>query len=172
MPVIWPRSSISILDQEAQLLMRKYGISFEDCLDERDHLLDRIARSGPHRDTLELVDSIRGHVRQTLDGIQSGLQELDSTLVPALENVRRKSDRNLARMDRRVRRVYMSGSVGSERDINWLLNRCRPHMNLQEREFTIWQLMAQYGPSVLEVIRESLTLEPFAHLLLCLESAE
>jgi bacillithiol biosynthesis cysteine-adding enzyme BshC len=172
MPVVWPRSSVSVLDQETRSVMRRHGIAFQDCLGERALLADKIARTGPTQGALELVGDLRRRTERTLDEVGPSLQRLDPTLVQALGTVRRKAARNLSRMEGRIRRAETSSGMSAEREADWLLNRCRPLANLQERELTVWQLVGRFGPSVLDAICASLKLDQFTHLVLDLESAE
>ncbi len=87
------------------------------------------------------------------------LSDVDPTLGPALETARRKISRNLGRIESRIKRA----SAGAEADL--LLNCLRPGRNLQEREWTVHQLIAGWGPEILEELSTVLRIDRFAHFI-------
>jgi uncharacterized protein YllA (UPF0747 family) len=159
MPVIWPRFSATALDDGLHALMQHHGISFEDCLAGRELLLERLARSGAHRDELSAVSGLRRDIDQTLDQVLPDLSDVDPTLGPALETARRKIRRNLERIESRIKRA----AAGAEASL--LLNCLRPGQNLQEREWTVHQLIAGWGPEILEELSSVLRIDRFAHFI-------
>ncbi len=166
MPVIWPRFSATALDADSRAIMKSHGITFEDCLADRKKLAEKLSRSWGSRGGLTKTSALRCEIEQTLEGILPRLVEVDPTLGPALETARRKIRRNLDRIEGRLFRA------GAGSDIEILLSRLRPNQNLQEREFTIHQLIARYGPGVLEALYSHVRVDHAAHFIVGIETSE
>lgn len=165
MPVIWPRSSMTVLGEEVLSVMKEHDLSFRDCTEERSRLLQRLARTGSRRDSIEGVASLREEINHTLDGIRPGVTGIDPTLGPALDSARRKILRNVARIESRIARL---GEKADRRDkhVDFLLNNCMPNGKLQERELTVHHLLAQAGLPILEEIYRTLRVEEPLHLVI------
>jgi len=162
MPVIWPRSSLTVLPDGIRSLMQSRGLSFLDLTDERSHVMQRLAQTGTHGDAMADVTFLREEVARTLDAVSPGVREIDPTLGPAVDTVRRKVLRNVTRIENSVVRLEKRAALGHEQ-VDLLLNSCLPNGKLQERELTVHQLIAQAGPSLLEELYHVLHIEGFAH---------
>ncbi len=163
MPVIWPRSSLTVLPDEIRALMEGRGLSFPDLTGDRSRLMHRLAQTGTHRDSMADVAFLREEVAQTLDAIKPGVTEIDTTLGPAVDTVRRKVLRNVTRIENSVVRLEKRANLSRDQ-VELLLNSCLPNGKLQERELTVHQLIARAGPSLLEELYHVLRIEGFAHL--------
>jgi len=165
MPVIWPRSSMTVLGDEVRSLMKERGLSFLDLTEARYSLLHRLAQTGTHHDSMADVAGLRQEVSQTLDEIRPGVTEIDPTLGPALDTVRRKVLRNVTRIQNNVVRLERKAALGGEQ-VDFLLNNCLPNGKLQERELTVHQLIARAGPSILDKLYLELRIEESSHFLI------
>ncbi|NWG14685.1 MAG: bacillithiol biosynthesis cysteine-adding enzyme BshC, partial [Acidobacteria bacterium] len=166
MPVIWPRFSATVLDNDVRAIMKKHGITFEDCLSDRKTLSEKLARAGPGKAALARVSELRSEIERVLDELLPRLVEVDPTLGPALATARRKMRRNLDRIEGRL------VQAGADSEIEYLLDYLRPNQNLQEREFSIHQLIARHGLQVLETLYSAIRIERPAHFIVEIESGK
>jgi hypothetical protein len=111
---------------------------------------------------MAVAAGLREEVGQTLDTIRPGVTEIDPTLGPAVDTVRRKLLRNVRRIENNVVRLEEMASLNREQ-VDFLLNSCLPNGKLQEREMTVHQLIAQAGPSILDGLYHALHIEGDSH---------
>ena len=171
MPVIWPRSSLTVLPDEVQGLTRNHGLSFLDLTQERSRLLHRFAQTGTQRDSMADAARLREEVCQTLDAIKPGVAAIDPTLGPAVDTVRRKMLRNVTRIENNVVRLERQAARSHEQ-VDFLLNSCLPNGRLQEREMTVLQLIALAGPPLLEDLYHALRIEGDSHYVVWVSEEE
>ena len=165
MPVVWPRSSMTVLGDEVRSLMSERSLSFLDLAGERSRLLYRLAQTGAQRDSVTDVAGLREEIGRALDAVRPGVTKVDPTLVPALDTVRRKVLRNVTRIENNIVRLERKASRRDEQ-VDFLLSHCLPNGKLQERELTVHQLIARAGLSILEVLYPALRIEESSHLVI------
>ncbi len=169
MPVIWPRSSFTILEPEIAAEMDRLGLGFQNCFQEKQAFREKLVRESGYSKALMSMDSLQESLDRGLTEILPEVQAIELPLVQALETARRKILHNIQRLKSRVVRLE-EGQVSSVSNVaDRLLNYCYPNRNLQERELSIHHFLARRGPSLLDVIRSAIDIGNFAHRVLRLE---
>lgn len=165
MPVIWPRASMTVLGEEVRAMLLEYGLSFQDCTEERSRLLEGMAKAGSPPDSAAAAAGLREEINCALDEVGPTLTSIDPTLGAALDNARRKILRNVARIESRASRLGGQAALREEH-ADFLLNNCWPGGHLQERELTVHQLIAGNGPEILEGIYDAIRVGEASHLVI------
>jgi len=161
MPVVWPRSSFTVLDAGSRSLMERLGLRLEDCLQGEDAAMRRILEARPARFALQLAE-LRHTVDQAIDEVKPGLAT-EPGLEAAAETARRKLRHRIDSLQRRLisHEVKQNGALRD--DVVQLLACAAPNGHLQERELGILPLFARLGPGLLDMVDAAIDLGDFSH---------
>jgi len=166
MPVIFPRASFTLLEPEVRAAMAESGVHFEDCLQGRQTVIEKVMASG----TGAKIKSLEETLERTLSEIRPELVLAEASLGPALDTALRKMQHNLAALHSRLiqTEARQNGTVSRSADL--ILNHCFPNKNLQERELGAPFFLARHGRQLLDAVYSQVQLESFAHRLVALEA--
>ncbi len=169
MPVIWPRSSLTLLEPEIGDAMRRAGVAFEDCFGSRQKVMEKLleaVHSTPERARLK---ALADEIENTLDAVRPALVIADASLGPALDTARRKVLHHVARLQTKFTRLEASRDSALQLQVNAIVNACYPDGTLQERELGIHGFLARHGMQLLDSIYSLMDLSQFAHRVVTLD---
>jgi len=166
MPVILPRASFTLLDARGAKLLKRYELTARDCWVPAAELEQRIAQQLVPAELIADVDSARGQVAETLDGLAASLDAFDPSLREAFDRSRRKITYQLDKTRRKTEREAFRRDVRAQAETAELGARLYPHRALQERFYCALPFLAQRGPELLDAIYEAVDPEAFCHQIL------
>lgn len=145
MPVIYPRSSFTLLDERATKLMTRYEMQLPDLLHPQTAVREAIAaKLIPHELRGELL-AARANVTSTLTHLREHLLQFDPTLAAAAQKSIAKISFQVDKLANKTARETMRRDKRAEADTDYLLNLVYPQRHLQERLYSIVPFLAQYG---------------------------
>jgi bacillithiol biosynthesis cysteine-adding enzyme BshC len=163
MPVIWPRSSFTLVGPEAGETMKEYNIDLERIFEGRASVLQKIVESSDKTNESTILADLQQDLERGFDELRGDFSAVDGSLVSAMETARRKVRHNLESL--RAKFIKHEAERNGEllRRVDLLLDSCFPDMNLQEREVGVHALLARHGPSLLDTLYPLVSLDEFAH---------
>jgi bacillithiol biosynthesis cysteine-adding enzyme BshC len=163
MPVIWPRSSLTLLEPEVGELLSRNGIGLEDCFEGKHHVVEKLIAASSDSSAASLIQGLSKEIQSAVEGIRPDLAEVDASLGPALDMIQRKMLHQVDVLGTRF--VHLEAKRNSRvlEEADLILNLCYPNKNLQERELFLHQLWARYGASLLSRIYELIDNDSFEH---------
>lgn len=168
-PVILPRASFTLLDDHAQKLLERYGLSVVDCLTPAAELRDRIAERLTPPELRGEIDAAKARVAHTLEGLDPVVEGFDHSLAAALETSRRKILYQVEKLGRKVEREALRRDGQAVRDAERLTQWIYPEKSPQERYFGALGFGARFGPERLaRTIYDSIQPDCLGHQVLAL----
>jgi bacillithiol biosynthesis cysteine-adding enzyme BshC len=169
MPVIWPRASMTFLEPQTSAEMKAAGLGFEDCLQGKHHVVERLITANNDSNTTLMLQKLREALERELQELRPEMEAADPSLGPALETARRKIlhqvealQTKFVHFEARHNRVILEKA-------DFLLNNCYPNKNLQERELGINYFFARHGPSFMAEIYSQVEPESFVHKVISID---
>jgi bacillithiol synthase len=169
MPVIWPRNSFTLLEDEVGAEMDRFGISVWNCFDGKQSVTESAIRNSGFSKATNRVVELQDRLDQVLTEVRPGLESVEPPLGQALETARRKITHNLQFLKSRLVHFEAAQNSTLPGAIDLIMNNCFPNQNLQEREFGVHQFLACHGLSLLDVIRSASEVANFSHRVLRLQ---
>lgn len=166
MPVIWPRNSFTMIEPEVASAMRRGAVRFEDCLEGKQRVLERLIETARSSSAGECLKKLREEIEQTVESVRPAMAAADPSLGPALETARRKMQHNIDSLYTRFVQFELSRDKELGRIAERIANCCLPGRSLQERELGVAYFLNRYGPEILEMIGSRIELGEFKHLVL------
>ncbi len=156
MPIVMPRASFTVLDEEACELLERYSLSAQDCFVPKKQVEARIAAAmvpSELRKSMKLnSDSIGTH----LQDIIALLSQFDKTLETSCNLSRRKIEYQLSKIESKVARESLQRSKDAQKAVTRLTNYLYPNQNLQERVYGVLSFVAKFGTGFVDRIEEQI----------------
>jgi len=163
MPVIWPRASMTFLEPETSAEMKAAGLAFEDCLQGKHHVVERLITANNDSNTNFMLQQLREVLDRELQELRPDMEAADSSLGPALETASRKIFHQVEALQTKFIHFETRHNRAILNKADFLLNNCYPNKNLQERELGINYFLARHGPSFMAEIFAQVEPESFVH---------
>jgi bacillithiol biosynthesis cysteine-adding enzyme BshC len=163
MPVIWPRASMTFLEPETSAEMKAAGLGFEDCLQGKHHVVERLITANNDSNTNLMLQKLREVLERELQQLRPDMEAADSSLGPAVETARRKILHQVEALQTKFVHFEARQNRTILKKADFLLNNCYPNKNLQERELSISYFLARHGPSFMAEIYSQVEPESFVH---------
>jgi bacillithiol synthase len=171
MPVIWPRSSLTLLEPEISARMDAYKLAAEDCFTGKHELVKKMVLAGGRSDSMVLLRNLRQTLDSSLEHLRPRLVATDASLGPALLTAGRKLYSHLDGLQARFVHLEAGRNGEIERVAGDLLAHLRPNGNLQERELNVTHFMARFGPALAQDVLAVVGTGNFEHAALRLGHA-
>lgn len=168
-PIIYPRCSATIVEERVQKIINKYHLQSKDFFTEIDALKGRITASISDFKVEELFSNTFGTVSESLTSLKDGLESIDPTLVPAMENTLVRMQGALNNLKEKTLSAQVRQHEISLRQLDKVAISLFPNSNLQEREMNIIYFLNKYGLELLRWLRSELVLDKFMHQIINLE---
>jgi bacillithiol biosynthesis cysteine-adding enzyme BshC len=168
MPIIYPRASVTIVEQKLQSVLEKYELQLVYFFGNRKKLNDRVI------DLLSEVnlDTLFSHAKQRIEELAGelkfGLDYIDTTLTGALETTSSKIESQLHVLKEKAAAAQRRKHEVALQQIDKVLNNVFPNGNYQERELNILHFMNKYGMDFPQRVYNEIKFDLFAHQVIML----
>jgi bacillithiol biosynthesis cysteine-adding enzyme BshC len=160
MPLMVPRSSLTIVEQNVERLRVKLGVDFVQVLERGEHMIDDILRRQiPESLTRRMADG-RQRVSEAWEGIVSEIDTLDPTLHRTALIGASRTARQLDFMEKKIAQAARKKNGILRGQVERLTASLAPLGGLQERTLCIAPFMARYGRRIITLASEAI--DPFA----------
>jgi uncharacterized protein YllA (UPF0747 family) len=150
MPVIVPRTSLTLVPPKVQRLLGKYKLDVADCWHAPEHLGVRLAERRIPRRLAGRLERAQARIEKMLAETAEAVKQLDPTLEGAVENSRRKMLYQLEKIRRKAARAQGEREAIIGRHAQVLSHWLYPERDLQERRVSFLSFVAQQGKAVME----------------------
>lgn len=168
-PIIYPRASVTIVEERIQKTMVKFNLKVSDFYKDVELLKIRVAESLTDFKVEDLFDNSFGTISETLTSLKGGLQSIDKTLGPALENTLIKIQNALNTLKEKTIAAQKRQHEISLRQLDKVALSLFPNSNLQEREMNIVYFLNKYGMEFLRWLRGEIIIDKFMHQVINIE---
>ena len=165
-PIIYPRASITIVEDRVQKVLTKFGLSSRDFFSDVELIKRHIAEQISDFKVDELFASTSGAIAENLTSLRGGLEKIDATLVPAMETTLNKiqisinvlKEKTVA-AQKRQHEVYL-------RQLDKTALHLFPNSNMQERQINMLYFLNKYGMEFVRWLNTEIAIDSFKHQLL------
>ena len=162
-PIIYPRASVTIIEERIQKVIDKYGFEIIDFLTDIDILKKNIVNNISDFKVDKLFINTSGTITESLTSLKDGLGSIDLTLVPALENTLARILNTLSILKEKT---FVAQKLQHDivlRQLDKAAVSIFPNSSLQERELNVIYFLNKYGLEFLRWLRSELVIDKFMH---------
>lgn len=165
-PVIYPRASVSLVQTNLLRAMEKYGLEFPEFLGDIGRVTAKVVEQISEIKLDALFAGVTKNLHDALGELKFGLNEVDPTLLGALENVAAKIDVNIGVLREKSVVAQKRRNETAVRQIEKAASGLLPSGSLQERELTPLYYMNKYGPGLGSWLTDRIDITGFKHQIL------
>ncbi len=150
-PIV-PRLSVTLVDTRMERFLKRYSLNMPDLFHGGEHLRECLAARVLPAELQQDLARTEQELSENLSAIRSALEKLDKTLVEALERSSRKMLYQLGKIKTKAARAELRRNQQLNSDAQAILGLLFPERNLQERELSGIQFLAQHGVGLLDTL--------------------
>lgn len=162
-PVIYPRSSATILEKSISNSLEKYSVLVNDIFIDVENVKKKIINSIEESSVDEMFEGITEQIDASFDQLKEKLIDLDKTIADSSNRYRDKILNNLNDLKSKAEKAQQKKYEVTLRQIDRAAVHLFPNSNLQEREINYIYFSNKYGEEVLKQIFEQLQINKFEH---------
>jgi len=160
MPVLWPRASVTLIDERSRATMERFGVTPPDLFVPRDEFVSRFTPAG------DLEGSVRDLARRTaasVDELRGAVLRLDPTLERPFAKTVDAVTRALSTLGDKVQRAEATAGGFAPDKLGRLSAFVRPDGKPQERSFCGAWAVAAYGTGLVDELVSALDIHDRRH---------
>lgn len=152
MPVVVPRTSITILEPRAERILRKYDISVREFFQNKEQILDPLAEREIPPSLLPTVEDQKKRVDDIWHELVNLASAFDENLRKPAETARGRSIGQFDFLSKKIVQAARKKDEVLRGQINRLLNLVFPMTSPQERVFNLLPFYVRFGPDFVELL--------------------
>lgn len=162
-PIVYPRSSITILESNHKDIIEKYKLKFLDFFSEEDTLNEKILGLLSDINVDSAFDDSRKSMMELFEKLKNEIESLDPTLADAVEKGRDRSLNNVDQLLGKAKKARERQHETALRQIEKVRTILYPNGNLQERELSFIYFAHKYGLDIVKWIFDQVLINKFEH---------
>ncbi len=166
MPIIFPRSSFSVVESKTRKLLDRYRLDFCDLFQGAETVMKNVVEKTLDQSLAQKFDQLDVQFDQKLSELEEPLKRIDSTLADALKTTRQKVQYQLSHLRTKFVHAQARHNDILTRQIEKTLSILYPQKSLQERRISIFYFLSRYGMDFLAQLYEEIDLCDHDHRLL------
>jgi len=162
-PIIYPRSSATILEKNVGAALDKYDLTMNDIFLGLDELKENVIAGLSENNIDKAFEDALKEIEFTFDRLKENLFAVDKTLVDASLRYREKFLSSLGELKSKASKAQESRHETTIRQLTRLSNLLYPLGNLQEREINFTYFYNKYGKEFIKKIYDEISISEFEH---------
>lgn len=165
-PIIFPRSSVTLVEKGIQTSLEKFELKFEDILINPEGLKDNVLSSISDDNLDASFDEVKNQIDLAFDKLKEKLFSIDKTLADSSNRYRDKINYQVNDLQNKSTSAQKKRHEISLRQIDKISEALYPDQNLQEREINFTYFYNKYGPEFIGKLFEEISISNFEHQLI------
>lgn len=163
MPIIYPRASVTLIEEKITKVLEKYSIEAEDLFGEVESVLSKVSEQVSEVKVDTLFESLGNKVNDAVNEARFGIQQIDPTLNGSIDGTLTKFQQQLEVLKQKTQKAQQQKEEVSLKQIKKASLNIFPNENFQEREFNVIQYLNKYGPDFVKWISNEIVIDKFQH---------
>jgi bacillithiol synthase len=165
-PVIYPRSSATIVEKGVKSILDKNNLSYVDIFTEEKDLIKKIVATSSDINFENLFEKTTNEILSSLSSIDEKLVLIDKTLLDLSAKSKQRIEETLNTLKAKTLDAEKKKYDSTIRQVDKVRNVLYPNSNLQERELNWIYFANKYGMDIIRWIYNELTINKFEHQIL------
>lgn len=167
-PIIFPRSSATILEKNVASGLDKYDLSMNDIFLGLDELKEKVIASLSENNIENAIEEASKEIELTFDKIKENLFAIDKTLVDSSGRYKDRIMSSILELKTKAIKAQETKHETTIRQLTRLSNLLYPLGNLQEREINFTYFYNKYGKDFIRKVYDDISVSEFEHQVISL----
>ena len=168
MPLIFPRTTATLLDSGATRFLKKYHVDFADLRTPDESALNKLLASQLPASVEQSLRDAGSQTDEAMRRVMEALPQLDPTLVGAAKTTLGKMTHELQSLHSKVIHAAKKRDETLRRQFMRAQAQAFPQGHPQERALGVIYFLNKYGPSLVDLLLDDLGVDPGMHWLITL----
>ncbi len=162
-PIIYPRSSVTIVEKNIQKILEKFNLTYSDFMNENSSITETVINNLAEVDLTESFNKASYEINLIIDELREKLYSIENNLLDVTNKTRDKVQQGLEFLREKADDAQKRKYDTTLRQIKKVSNVLFPHNNLQERELNFIYFTSKYGKDFLKQIINEIAIDRFEH---------
>jgi len=162
-PILYPRSSVTIMEKNVSSLTEKYGLAVSDVFTNPDKLKTKIIESVSHNSISDIFNETSNQIEYSFDRLKERLFELDKTISDSSAKYKQKIMHYVDELKDKAVDAQKKKHDTVLRQIDRITVNLFPNSSLQEREVNFVMYANKYGNDFIKRLFEETEINKFEH---------
>lgn len=162
-PVIYPRSSATLVEKNIGSILDKHTIDVVDIFIDTENVKRKILKAISENSIDEVFNNITNQIELSFDQLKEKLFDLDKTVADSSNRYRDKILNSITELKSKAEKAHQKKHEVTLRQIDRAADNLFPNNNLQEREFSFIYFVNKYSYEFMNIIFEKLQINKFEH---------
>lgn len=167
-PIIYPRSSVTLIEKNTTATLDKYEISLNDVFVGFESLKDSVIKSISETNIESAFDDAATEIELSFDRLKEKLFSIDKTLADSSSRYREKVLSSVTELKSKALKAQENKHETTIRQLSRISNIIYPNENLQERELNFIYFYNKYGKEIIKNIFDEISINEFEHQIISL----
>jgi bacillithiol biosynthesis cysteine-adding enzyme BshC len=167
-PIIFPRSSATILEKNVSSGLDKYDLNMNDIFLGLDELKEKVIAGLSENNIETAFEEASKEIELTFDKIKENLFAIDKTLVDSSGRYKDRIMSSILELKTKAIKAQETKHETTIRQLTRLSNLLYPLGNLQEREINFTYFYNKYGKDFIRKIYDDISVSEFEHQVITL----
>ncbi|MBA4317549.1 MAG: bacillithiol biosynthesis cysteine-adding enzyme BshC [Flavobacterium sp.] len=168
-PVIYPRSSATIIEKGVKNIFEKFNLSYTDFLFEESAVFAKVMTTLSEVKIDNVFQDANKDIELVFDNIRTHLFNVDKTLVDLAVKTQERIFQTVEQLKNKATDAEKKKHETVFRQLSKVSNILYPNQNLQEREINFLYFVNKYGFDFLKDLFDELSVTKFEHQVIELE---
>jgi len=162
-PVIYPRSSATLVEKNIGSILDKHSIEVVDIFIDTENVKRKILNTISENSIDVVFNNITNQIELSFDQLKEKLFDLDKTVADSSNRYRDKIINSINELKSRAEKAHQKKHEVTLRQIDRAAGNLFPNNNLQEREFNFIYFVNKYSNEFIKIIFDKLQINKFEH---------
>ena len=162
-PIIYPRSSATILENNINSIIEKYNLDIKDLFTDLKSLENKVIKSISDTSLDEIFNETEEQIESALSKLKDNLFEVDKTISDSSLKYKEKIISYIEELKGKAVEAQNKKHEVALRQIEKLSSHFYPNSNLQERELNFLYFAHKYGMDFVKKLFDTLEINQFKH---------
>ena len=162
-PIIYPRSSVTLLENSIANSLEKYSVSINDIFIDIESIKKKIVNSVEENSVDEMFTDINNQIELSFDQLKEKLIDLDKTIADSSNRYRDKIINSISELKSKAEKAQQKKYEVTLRQVDRAAIHLFPNSNLQEREINFVYYTNKYGGDFIRKIFDEIQINKFEH---------
>jgi bacillithiol synthase len=167
-PIIFPRSSVTILEKNVGAALDKYDLTMYDIFAGFDELKEKVISELSENNIEKAFEEASTDIELTFDKLKENLFAIDKSLVDASSRYRERVTSAINELKSKANKAQETKHETTIRQLTRISNLLYPSGNLQEREINFTYFYNKYGKDFIRKIYDEISISEFEHQVISL----
>jgi uncharacterized protein YllA (UPF0747 family) len=166
MPIVYPRSSATIVEKGVKAILEKYNLEYKDIFIEEERFIQKVVSTSSEIDLERIFERSLNEILSSLSSIDADLIKIDKSLIDMSIKAKQRMEESLNYLKNKAQDAQKRKYDSSIRQITKVRNVLFPNGSLQEREINWIYFANKYGTEILQWLYNELAINKFEHQIL------